>query len=157
MQYLVEVKRVESQPTAVVRRRAKQSELPTVVPQGCGEVWAFIRAGGLHPFSHPGRNLALYLDGEMNVEIGVEVTRPFTETERVFNASTPAGLVATTTHWGPYNRLGDAHGTVQKWCAEHGYALAGPSWEVYGHWDDDPAKVRTDVFWLLQEPGKSAG
>jgi effector-binding domain-containing protein len=157
MEYQVEVKRVESQTTAVVRRRVKQSELPTVVPQGCGEVWAFIRSCGLHPFSHPGRNLALYLDCEMNVEIGVEVTRPFTETERVFCSSTPAGLVATTAHWGPYNRLGEAHAAVHKWCSDHGYALAGPSWEVYGHWEDDPAKLRTDVFWLLQEAGESAG
>src|SRR5262249_28162531 len=65
-------------------------------------------------------------------------------------SSTPAGLVATTAHFGPYARLGEAHQAILRWCADHGYKLAGPSWEVYGHWDDDPAKLRTDIYYLLQ-------
>ena len=27
--------------------------------------------------------------------------------------------------------------------------LAGPCWEVYGDWHDDPAKRRTDMYHLL--------
>jgi hypothetical protein len=27
------------------------------------------------------------------------------------------------------------------------------SWELYGHWEDDPAKLRTDVFYLLRPVG----
>ena len=65
MEYQVEVKPVESSTTAVVRRRASQRELAAVVPQACGEVWAFIRSSHL---PHPGRNLALYLDGEINLD-----------------------------------------------------------------------------------------
>jgi hypothetical protein len=39
--------------------------------------------------------------------------------------------------------------------------LAGPNWEVYGHWQDewnsDPSKIRTDVFYLLvADPGSAA-
>jgi hypothetical protein len=30
-----------------------------------------------------------------------------------------------------------------------GRAQAGVNWEVYGDWDDDPAKRRTDVHALL--------
>jgi effector-binding domain-containing protein len=154
MEYHVHLQQVTSQLTAVVRCRASQSELATVVPQGCGEVWAFVRSAQL---PHPGRHLALYLDGVMNIEVGVEVSQPFVGNERVVCSSTPAGQVATTTHMGPYNRLGDAHQAVHKWCAEHGYVLAGPSWEVYDHWNDDPAKVRTDVYWLLQSAGTATG
>lgn len=154
MEYSVEMKRVEAQTTAVVRRRARQDELAKVIPQACGEVWAFVRSAGL---PHPGRHLALYLDGEMNIEVGVEVDRPFTGNDEVVCSCTPAGLVATTAHFGPYHRLGDAHEAIHKWCAENGRALAGPSWEVYGHWDDDPAKLHTDVFYLLQTEGGSAG
>jgi len=28
--------------------------------------------------------------------------------------------------------------------------VAGVTWEVYGDWHDDPAQVRTDVYFLLQ-------
>ncbi|HZY88133.1 MAG TPA: GyrI-like domain-containing protein [Gemmataceae bacterium] len=150
MEYQVEVKTVEPQMTAVVRRRAASSELARVVPQGCGEVWAFMRSSGL---LRPGRNLALYLNEEGDLECGVEVTQPFAGDGEVICSSTPAGLVATAAHLGPYDRLGEAHTAVRRWCAGHGHALAGPCWELYGHWDDDPAKLRTDVFYLLQVAG----
>ena len=72
----------------------------------------------------------------------------------VFDSATPAGEVATATHFGPYGRLGDAHSAVRDWCAANNRILAGPSWEVYGHWlpawNDDPSQIRTDVFHLLR-------
>jgi effector-binding domain-containing protein len=147
MSYQVNVQHVPAQTTAVVRCRAKQSDLSQVVPAGCGEVWAFVRAAGL---PRPGRHVALYLDGAINLEVGAEMDQPFTGEGRVVCSSLPAGLVATTTHIGPYGRLGDAHYAVQKWCSDDGHALAGPNWEVYGHWTDDPAQLRTDVYYLLQ-------
>jgi effector-binding domain-containing protein len=153
MEYEVRVEQVASQLTGVVRFRAKSHELSKLVPQACGEVWTFMR---MTHRPKPGRNLALYLDGEMNVECGVEVFQPFEGNERVVCSSTPAGLAATTVHWGPYNRLGDAHNAVCKWCADNGHKLAGSSWEVYGHWEDDPAKLRTDVYWLLQVPSPNS-
>jgi effector-binding domain-containing protein len=154
MQYQVHVQQVQSQTTAVVRCRAKLDELATVVPQACGEVWAFIRSSGL---PHPGRNLALYLDGEINLECGVEVAQPFAGDGRVVCSRTPAGLVVTAAHWGPYNRLHEAHAAICRWCADNGHAKAAPNWEVYGHWDDDPAKLRTDVYYLLQAGDGAAG
>jgi effector-binding domain-containing protein len=144
----VRTERVAPQLTGVVRVQASQSQLPTVAPQLCGEVWNFFSCSGL---PRPGRHLALYLDCALNIEVGVEVLQPFTSNQRVVCSSTPAGLVATTAHFGPYSRLGDAHHAVQKWCSDHSYTPAGPSWEVYGHWTDDESQLRTDVFWLLQD------
>jgi effector-binding domain-containing protein len=153
MDYVVHVEQVELQTTAVIRGRAVQAELSKVVPRLCGEVWAFLRAAGQ---PRPGRHLALYLDGDINLEVGVEVDQPFAGDGRVVGSATPAGLVATTAHFGPYHRLHEAHAAVLRWCAANGHALAGPSWEVYGHWDDDPAKLRTDVYYLLLAENESA-
>jgi hypothetical protein len=47
--------------------------------------------------------------------------------------------------------LGAAHEAVLHWCAGQGLAVAGPRWETYGHWHEDPARLETDVFWLLRE------
>ncbi len=154
MAYQVQIQRIASQLTAVVRFRAGVGELATLIPQACGEVWTFLRAGN---FPKPGRNLALYLDGVMNIECGVEVFQPFVGNGRVVCSSTPAGLVATAAHFGRYDRLGEAHAAVRRWCSDQGYALAGPSWEVYGHWTDDPTLLRTDVFWLLQDTAPAPG
>jgi effector-binding domain-containing protein len=64
--------------------------------------------------------------------------------------STQAGRVATPLHVGPYDRLSEAHVAIQKWCAENGYVPAGVDWDVYGDWNDDPAKLETRVFYLLR-------
>jgi effector-binding domain-containing protein len=147
MEYQVQLRHVASILTGVIRFRARQSELAQKIPAACGEVWNFLRAANLRG----GRHLALYLDGVMNIECGAEVFESFTGNDRIVCSSTPAGMVATAAHWGPYSNLGEAHSAVLKWCSENGRTLAGPSWEVYGHWNDDPAQLRTDVYYLLQE------
>jgi effector-binding domain-containing protein len=83
------------------------------------------------------------------VEFGVGVTAPFAPLGPVRAVPLPVGPVATTTHWGDYAGLGAAHAAVIAWCRAHGHALAGTRWEVYGHWSDDPAARRTDVYHLL--------
>jgi hypothetical protein len=39
---------------------------------------------------------------------------------------------------------------VRCWCKGNNRATAGPSWEISGDWDDDPEKLRMDVFYLLK-------
>ena len=108
MPYQVRTEQVEPQPIAVVRFRARRDELSTVIPAACGEVWNFIRAAKL---DRPGRHVAVYLDGEINIECGAEVAGPFAGNGRVVYSTTPSGKVVTTTHIGPYARLGEAaHG-----------------------------------------------
>ncbi len=148
MDYEVKVEKVQSQPTAIVRRRARSEELARVVPQACGEVWQFVREA---PQLKPGRNVALYLDGAINLECGVEVAGPFAGNGQVSPSNIPAGTVATTTHLGPYDRLGDAHAAILAECKKRGLELSGPDWEVYGHWTDDVAQLRTDVYYLLRD------
>lgn len=134
-------------PLAIVRRRAASGELKAVVPAACGDVWARVKAHGV---DRPGRLVAIYLDGAINIEVGVEVTAAFAGFEDLARSATPAGRVATVTHLGGYDGLGDAHQAIRTWCTEHDHRVAGPNWEIYGHWNDDPAQLRTDVFYLLQ-------
>jgi effector-binding domain-containing protein len=140
------------QPLAVVRRRARPHELSKIVPEACGTVWGVIRA---QQVSGAGRHVALYWDDQINLEVGVELEAPFAGHGDVIGSATPAGRVATTTHFGPYGQLGNAHEAICQWCASNGYKLAGPRWEIYGHWVDewnsDPSKIRTDVYYLLAD------
>jgi effector-binding domain-containing protein len=89
--------------------------------------------------------------------VGVEVTQPFIGSDPVYCSSTPAGTAATTEHFGPYDRLGEAHEAICRWCADQGLVLAGPSWEVYGHWTNDPEQLKTAVYYLLRGVGGPAG
>src|SRR4029453_15211391 len=142
---------------AVVRRRASWQELSQVVPDACGAVWSVVCA---QQIMGAGRHVALYLDGKINLEVGVELETPFAGHGEVVGSATPAGAIPTLTHFGPYARRPEAQQAVRRWCANHGYQPAGPNWEIYGHWTDewnsDPAKIRTDVFYLLVAGGTSA-
>src|SRR5436190_6059385 len=147
MEYDVRLEQLSSRPLAVVRRRASSQELARVVPDACGTVWGVVRA---QKIPGAGRHIALYWDDVINLEVGVELEAPFAGHGEVVGSATPAGPVATTTHYGPYCQLHAAHQAIHQWCQDNGHALAGPSWEVYGHWLDewnsDPSKIRTDVF-----------
>src|SRR5262245_27716566 len=157
MEYVVRLEQLSSRPLAVVRRRAASHELSKVVPDACGTVWNVIRS---QQVSGAGRHVAVYLDGQINLEVGVELDGPFTGHGEVVASATPPGLVATTTHYGPYGQLHAAHETIRRWCGDNGHTLMGPNWEIYGHWEDewnsDPTKIRTDVFYLLVAGAKSA-
>jgi effector-binding domain-containing protein len=95
----------------------------------------------------------VYWDGSIRLEVGVELQGLFVDDGEVVRSATPAGTVASITHYGPYDGLGAAHDAIQHWCTVNGRELAGPSWEVYGHWErewnDDPSRIRTDVHYLL--------
>ena len=136
-------------PLAVVRRQAAASELSRVVPECCGLVWNALRAQAVRG----GRHVAVYYDDSIRVEIGAEVSGSFAESGELVRSATPAGLVAMTTHLGPYGALSAAHEAIRAFCDAGGHRLAGPRWEVYGHWrpewDDDPSQIRTDVHYLI--------
>jgi effector-binding domain-containing protein len=147
--YTVQIQQLNSVPLAVVRRQVSASELANVVPTCCGLVWEAVRAQQ----ARAGRHVAVYWDNSIRLEVGVELLGPFAEHGDVVRSATPAGAVAASTHFGPYVGLGAAHDAIRQWCRANNYRLAGPRWETYGHWqqewDADPAKIRTDIYYLL--------
>ena len=149
--YTVQVQRLDSVPLAVIRRQASASELSRVVPQCCGLVWDAVRAQK----AQAGRHIAIYWDGSIRLEVGVEFYGPFAEHGQVVRSAIPAGMVASTTHFGPYSGLGAAHDAVRRWCSANNHSLAGPNWEIYGHWQSEwntnPAQIRTDVYYQLAD------
>jgi effector-binding domain-containing protein len=114
------------------------------------EVWACLRQaevkGGCNVMRY--RDLA---DGNVAVEVGVEVGEAVPVTGAVVMSALPAGLAAETTHRGPYEGLDAAHQAVLRWCASAGHEVTGERWEVYGDWHEDPAQLQTMVFYRLQQ------
>jgi effector-binding domain-containing protein len=150
--YEVQLRNLDRLPLAVVRREARPSELSRLVPECCGIVWNGLKA----QYVKGGRNVAIYsdrADGVIALECGVEVAGRFVESAEIVRSSTPGGRAASVTHLGPYSELGIAHQAIQDWAKANGHQLAGPRWEIYGHWqpdwNDNPSRIRTDVFYLI--------
>ena len=145
----VSVRTAPARGIAAVHARLAAERVPVTFAGYLDQVYAAARDGAV---ALDGQNIFLYRDGsdgEVEVEFGVGVAAPFPAVGPVHYAELPAGPVATATHWGDYGRLGETHAAVVAWCRAHGRALAGPRWEVYGHWTDDETQLRTDVFHLL--------
>lgn len=148
----VRLRQSASIPLAVIRGTVRRPDLSRIVPEWCGLVWTAVRAQQ----TKAGRHVALYWDDSVQLEVGVELLGPFIDRGDVVCSATPAGLVASVTHLGPYLGLGAAHEAVRAWTNEHGHHRVGPWWEIYGHWQPewsvDPSRIRTDVCYLV-EPG----
>ena len=85
----------------------------------------------------------------MVIDFGVQVIGPFADAGEVFCTETPAGEVVMTTHIGSYGKLFAAHQAIDSWRAATGRSLGACSWEIYGDWTADEAKLETQVVYLL--------
>jgi effector-binding domain-containing protein len=66
----------------------------------------------------------------------------------------PGGLVATTTHTGPYDKLNEAHAAVQQWIEAERLTPAGAPWEIYVTDPadfPDPKDWKTEIVWPLAQ------
>jgi effector-binding domain-containing protein len=150
--YTVVARTVEAQHLAAVRARCAPGEVSRAFKASLDQVWAFLRQ---HDELRRGHNVFLYHHparpgDSFDVDFGVQVDRAFSADGAVTSAQTPAGEAATVVHRGPYDRLGGAHDAIHAWCAANGRAIGASSWEIYGDWSDDPAKLETTVVYLLR-------
>ena len=152
MAYEVVTETVAARQLAAVHRQVRVGRVAAIWKPALDQVWAFLRrTEGLRTDGH---NIFVYHrpaapDEPMDVDFGVEVKGAFAASGEVVAASTPAGQVAWTLHVGPYDGLGGAHDAIHAWRAAHGREFAGVSWEIYGDWTDDPAKLEVCVVYLL--------
>jgi effector-binding domain-containing protein len=125
------------------------SQWPKQFMKALDIVYDAVRAGRLQ---QSGRNVMVYRprgDGRVDIECGIEVATMFDGLGEVLYCETPGGPAVTAAHIGPYDKLGDTHNAIVAWSRENGYRLAGTCWEIYGDWEEDAAKLRTDIFHLL--------
>lgn len=149
----VELVTLDPRPTAVVARTTTWEEFPRVWQELLDEVYGFVRGRGDLATGGEGerwQNMMLYKDQRPDVEVGVLVSQPFEPHGRVVCSQLPGGEVATAVHRGDYGGLGATHDAVRAHVLACGRELAGPRWEVYGHWREDPSELETEVFWLLR-------
>jgi hypothetical protein len=142
-----------ARPVAGVRARVPRGKVGQEFRRHLDELYAAARAGAV---ALDGQNIFIYracTATELTVDFCVGATAPFVAVGAVVPLETPSGPAAMTTHYGDYGRLGEANSAIHAWCRANQRPLAGPSWEVYGHWQEEPALLRTDVYYLLQPAG----
>jgi len=141
--------RVAARRIAAIRSTTGHSELSSEIRRLLDIVWPALRAQNVRT----DHNVVVYhgLDGAaLAIEAGVEVLTEFVDRDPVRNSRTPEGEVVWTAHHGDYSQLRSAYQALERWCADSGRQASGVSWEIYGDWEEDPSKLRTDVYLLLK-------
>lgn len=148
---------VAVRPVAGVRAQVLRGRVAQEFGRHLDQVYAAARTGAL---TLDGQNIFIYRAAgadALMVDFCVGTTASFDPVGAVLPLETPSGVAAMVTHQGEYGRLGEANAAILAWCQANNRSCAGPSWEVYGHWHADPARLRTEVYYLLQPIGAEDG
>ena len=166
--YDVRAERADPRPLAAIRATTTRQQLGQDIIALLNLVWPVLREQRVRT----GHNVVVYYGGtaqELTVEVGVEAFTDFVGRSsepqgrtggleasgrhgEIRRTATPSGEVATVAHYGEYSEMAGAYAALEGWCQDNGRRPAGVNWEVYGDWDDDPARRRTDVYFLLEAP-----
>ena len=151
MKYDVHTVDVASLFTAAVRGEAQAENLPQKIRELFDVLYKNVDLAdtgkrGLNVIYYPGWSSTKAFP----IEVGVRVNNQFPDKGPIICSSTPSGRAVTTVHVGPYSLLKQAHGAIHEWCTDRDEELAGPSWEVYGHWNKDPNQLSTEIYYLLK-------
>ncbi len=143
---------MEAEPVvlAVTEAFVKQSEIPERITGLFDIVYRWIDGADVVQTGH---NYALYdrfcAEG-MRMRVGFPVSTSFKDDGPVLCLEMPPVLAVHLRHQGPYSGLHSTYLRLNEWCEEQSLERGALNWEVYGHWDDDPAKLITDVYIQLE-------
>jgi effector-binding domain-containing protein len=118
------------------------------------QVRAHLRDAGVRP----GINIARYEgpaeDGRVILHVGFDIgSQDVTTGDLLRIVDLPPARVAALVHRGTMEDIAPAFEALIHWTKDSGYTLAGPSRELYHHWDDeDPAGHVTELQLLLDVP-----
>jgi effector-binding domain-containing protein len=139
---------------AGIRTSCPRRNLPATIIGSLDKIYAHLRSRGATGLGH---NVVIYRHGggwgpddRLHIEVGVQTAEPIAPEGEVEALETPAGKAATATHIGPYDQMFRTNQAITAWMVERGLPR-GIDWEVYGDWDDDPAKLTTDIFCLVRD------
>jgi AraC family transcriptional regulator len=155
MAYSITKKEIPAQPVLVVRRRIKPTEVAATLGDVLGHVFQYAQQNGIAMAGQPFTRYLEWGPGLWTIEAGLPVTANTRETTSEANVrpdALPGGWVATATHTGPYDKLGEAHAAIQQWIEAEGLSSAGAPWEVYTTDPadfPDPKDWKTEVFWPI--------
>lgn len=140
---------VERQRTAVIPASVRMNQIPEVQRSLRFKIAAILPALDAGPV---GRAFTLWrppVDGMLDMEPGVIVSRLFESKGEVVASALPAGRAAHFQLVGPYDGLPRAWAALLDWCAAQKVKLAGANWKIYSDCDDDLSKAETSLYALL--------
>ena len=145
-----EIVTTERRPTAVVRVKARMSELRAAQQTSRARLAEVLPTLGVSLLEHSCTLWRPPVDGVLDMEPGVLVSGAFAAVDDVVPSELPAGRAAYFLLRGSFDGLPGAWKTLLDWCAAEKLPLAGINWEIYGPSEDvEPDQIETALYTLL--------
>jgi len=144
---IIETRALGTRPTAVVSADLDVYELKTWLGQAFHTVADHLRATRNTPTGLPFARYHRLGRRRFHVEAGFPVARLLEDDNGVQASSLPAGDVAVTTHFGPYDDLELTYQALAKWIDSRDAVPVGDAWEIYFSGPNEPpSQWRTDIY-----------
>jgi effector-binding domain-containing protein len=145
-----EIVTTERRPTAVIRVKARMSELREAQQTSRARLAEALPTLGVSPLEHSCTLWRPPVDGVLDMEPGVLVSGAFAAAGDVVPSELPAGRAAYFLLRGSFEGLPGAWKTLLDWCAAEKLPLADINWEIYGPSQDvEPDQLETALYALL--------
>ena len=110
------------------------------------ETWGIVRQNKI---ANGGLNHVLYTSNR-SVFAGLEIEPPILAVWGLAEMRVSFPRYAYCRHAGSYDLLGEAYQFITKEIAARGLATSAMSMEIYGHWNEDAAKLVTEILVALE-------
>jgi len=157
MSYQVVTRTLAAQPVLLARRRVGRTEIAGAIGEVVGLVFQTAQERGIALQGHPFTRYPEFGPGLVTLEPGMRVADggsasgvSSNDPNGVRGDELPGGLVATTLHRGPYDRLGEAYAALETWIDANGFRPRAAPWESYvtdPAENPEPSTWETEVFW----------
>src|SRR5713226_3764143 len=124
MLYTLSTRTILPRAMAYTRVTCKPGEFSSVFSQTQIEMLFYLNKQEVRPTGSGFVRYYQISDEQLDMEIGVLLSRSVSETDSIHVGELPGGLVAMARHIGPYNSLGKVYASMQTWIEEQGYTLA---------------------------------
>jgi effector-binding domain-containing protein len=110
------------------------------------QLWQEVRSKQL-----PNKGLTIWVyDEGYRLFTGVELTVPPPIGCALVNKTVSLPRYVYSKHLGPYHEIRSAYAAVHEEFKKAGIRAGLPYVEIYGHWNDDPSKLETELLWCIK-------
>ena len=152
MSYKCEVKEQTTQPTLAIRTRVSVQDLPQTFGKAYRAIAQYLGELGEQPAGPP---FAAYHNMDMqnlDVEIGIPVSRKLAGRDDIQAGEIPGGKAATCLYVGPYAEIEPAYTALSEWMKDNGYKATGVAYEMYLNDPEEtpPQELQTQIAFPLK-------
>ncbi|MFX0082955.1 MAG: GyrI-like domain-containing protein [Candidatus Hodarchaeota archaeon] len=152
MSYYCEILERNAQIVLSIRTKTSVQQLPQLLGESYMKIMQYLGEQGEIPASAP---FAGYFNMDLqnlDLEIGIPVSKKLPEKGDIKVSEIPAGKYAGCIYTGPYDKIEPAYNTLTQWTEKNGYETSGIAYELY--LDDPrvapPEELKTQILFLLK-------